>query len=172
MTASQAERLYRGEQSIAFENRYRCKDGTYKWLLWNANGVPEQGFVFAAARDITERKNAESALRESEERYRMVISVMHEGIVLFDAADRLCACNASAEQILGLSADELMKRTSVDPRWRAVREDGSVFATEDFPAVVTMETGQPRLNVVMGVHKPSGDLIWIVINSRCACPLG
>ena len=59
-------RLLKGESVINFENRYRCKDGTYRWLNWTSHPKPERGLTYAVARDTTERKNAEHALRESE----------------------------------------------------------------------------------------------------------
>jgi two-component system sensor histidine kinase/response regulator len=47
-----------------FENRYRARDGSYTWLLWNAASVPELGSIYADARDITERKRTEEALKQ------------------------------------------------------------------------------------------------------------
>jgi PAS domain S-box-containing protein len=63
-TLDELASLSRGKPTLRFENRYRCKDGSYKWLAWSAQPVPEEGFTYAAARDITERKQAE-AERES-----------------------------------------------------------------------------------------------------------
>jgi PAS domain S-box-containing protein len=48
-----------GGQAHSFENRYRCKDGSYKWLLWNATADPEHQVIYSVARDITERRQAE-----------------------------------------------------------------------------------------------------------------
>lgn len=48
-------------------NRYRCKDGTYRWFEWRSVGHAERGLVYAAARDITEQKLAEANLREAKE---------------------------------------------------------------------------------------------------------
>src|SRR5207302_10180241 len=76
------------------------------------------------------------------------------------------ACNASAERILGLSADRIKGRTTLDPRWQAIHEDGSAFPGETHPVMVTLRTGQPCSNVVMGVRKPGGELTWISINSQ------
>ncbi len=60
---SEDTRLQNREVTIAFENRYLCKDGSYKRFMWNAVAVPEQDLIYAIARDITERKRAEEALR-------------------------------------------------------------------------------------------------------------
>jgi PAS domain S-box-containing protein len=122
--------------------------------------------VFGVSRDITRRKRAELALRESEERYRSVIAAMQDGIVLLDADGGIGACNAAAERILGLSAEQLLGRTPHDPRWRAVRADGSPFPGEDHPPMVTLATGRPCTDVVMGVHKPDGTLTWITVNAQ------
>ena len=61
-TAAESERLDEGEQVISFENRYRCGDGSYRWLLWNATPSPDRKLIFAVARDVTQRKEAERRL--------------------------------------------------------------------------------------------------------------
>ncbi|HEX9996268.1 MAG TPA: ATP-binding protein, partial [Abditibacterium sp.] len=61
-TKAEADKSVIGENSDFFENRYRCKDGTYKWLAWRARPVMEEQLVYAAARDITERKKADQVL--------------------------------------------------------------------------------------------------------------
>ena len=165
-TLAEMEHLAAGVNTIFFENRYRCKDGSYRWLQWTGTPDFDQQLIHAAARDITERKRTQEALRESEERYRSVIAAMQDGIVLLDANGGIRACNFSAERILGLSADQMIGRTSLDPRWQAIHEDGSVFSGEMFPAAVTLRTGEPCSNVVMGVHRPNGELTWLSINSQ------
>jgi PAS domain S-box-containing protein len=63
-TAGEAQRLQTEEVTFAFENRYLCKDGSHKWLLWNSVSVPEQKAIYAVARDITERKKAEQQIEQ------------------------------------------------------------------------------------------------------------
>jgi signal transduction histidine kinase/DNA-binding response OmpR family regulator len=55
--------LTTGGRIVNFENRYRAKDGSYRWLQWSASPFPKQGLVYAAARDVTDRKTAEDSLR-------------------------------------------------------------------------------------------------------------
>jgi PAS domain S-box-containing protein len=57
------EKLSSGVKVIAFENRYRCKDGSYKWLSWTSQPVPEENCTYAIAYDVTERKQAEDELK-------------------------------------------------------------------------------------------------------------
>ena len=52
------------QRVFSFENRYRCKDGTYRWLEWSS--APVGNLIYAAARDVTERKQAEQTLLEKE----------------------------------------------------------------------------------------------------------
>ncbi len=58
-TQSQAARQSAGLEAMSFENRYRCKDGSYRWLEWNARPIPNTRQIFATARDITLRKRVE-----------------------------------------------------------------------------------------------------------------
>ena len=58
-TLEQNRKVRTGGQALSFENRYRCKDGSYKWLLWNATADVDDQIIYSIARDITERKRAE-----------------------------------------------------------------------------------------------------------------
>ncbi|MEG5018341.1 MULTISPECIES: diguanylate cyclase domain-containing protein [unclassified Microcoleus] len=107
-----------------------------------------------------------SQLQESEERYRSVITSMTEGVVLQLADGQITTCNASAGRILGLSPEQLMGRRSIDLDWRTVQEDGSPFPCQQHPAMITLRTGKPLSNVVMGIHKSDKTLTWISINSQ------
>jgi PAS domain S-box-containing protein len=62
-TASEAGKNLAGKRTMAFENRYRCKDGSYRWLSWTAMPSKAQTLIYAAARDITERRKVEEQTR-------------------------------------------------------------------------------------------------------------
>jgi PAS domain S-box-containing protein len=61
-TRQEGERQSQGLDAISFENRYRCKDGSYRWLMWNATGFVEAKSIFAMARDVTDLKQVQEAL--------------------------------------------------------------------------------------------------------------
>jgi len=83
-----------------------------------------------------------------------------------DMEGNIIDANPSAERILGLSFDQMQGRTSCDPLWKAIQEDGSDFPGESHPAMVALKTGQEVNNVVMGVFHPQDEKYhWIKINA-------
>lgn len=116
--------------------------------------------------DITERKLVEKALRESESRYRSVIASIVEGVILRDKDCRIIDCNASAQRILGHSLDQMIGSTQFDPAWQIVREDNSPFPGEERPAFMALRTGKLQSNVVMGLRKQDGTVLWLLLNAQ------
>lgn len=115
-------------------------------------------------RDLTGYKKSERLLAESEEQYRLLIAAMEEGVTLQDENSAIIAFNKSAERILGLTAEQLLGKTSFDPDWYSIHEDGSPFPGETHPVVDTLRTGLPHSNIIMGIHKPDKTVTWISIN--------
>jgi PAS domain S-box-containing protein len=95
-----------------------------------------------------------------------LFDVMAEGVVVQGTNGVIVTSNPAAAQILGLTDDQLNGRSSLDPRWRAVRDNGAPFPGNEHPSMVVLATGERQTNVVMGVHKPDGALTWISINAR------
>jgi PAS domain S-box-containing protein len=63
-TRTEAQKIAVGADTISFENRYLCKDGSYRWLLWKSTPVLDRQLVYASARDITERKQQEARVQQ------------------------------------------------------------------------------------------------------------
>lgn len=111
-TAAEASRLENAEVIFEFENRYLCKDGSYKWLSWNAVSTPEQRVIYAVARDITERKRSEELLRETEERHRKLFDNNPHPTWVYDRDTlRFLAVNRAAVKKYGYSRDEFLAMT-------------------------------------------------------------
>jgi PAS domain S-box-containing protein len=68
------EKLSQGVPVVSFENRYRSKDGSYRWFSWTSCPVPDEGITYAVARDITERKRIEEELRSHRDRLEQLVS--------------------------------------------------------------------------------------------------
>jgi len=120
--------------------------------------------LYAAMGKCARILRAEQRLRENEERFRSVIAALFEGVILIDADGAIRASNPSAERILGLGVDHLAGRIPFDPQWPAIQEDGSPFPPEAQPTWVTLQSGKPCHNVVMGIYKAGGPLTWLLVN--------
>jgi PAS domain S-box-containing protein len=71
----------KGEEIIRSENRVICADGTVRWLEWNTRVMPHEGLMYCVARDVTDRRHAESELREA---HRLIEANLEELRVLAD----------------------------------------------------------------------------------------
>lgn len=122
--------------------------------------------VLLHVRDISERHRSALALAASEQRHRSTIAVLAEGVLLVGPDALILAANDSAARILGLPAGALPGRSAVQGDWSTCHADGTPFIPEDYPVSVTLRTGQPQNDVVMGVRRPDGELRWLSINTR------
>jgi PAS domain S-box-containing protein len=157
-TEREIARLQHGEITLAFENRYLCKDGSYKWLLWNAVSSPGQGAVYAVARDITGRKDAEAKCRESEERYRKLFELNPQPTWIYDRETlRFLAVNKAAIEKYGFSREDFLSMTIRDIR-----------PVEDVPALLESIAAlhdDQRGCSVWRHRKKDDSVIWVEITS-------
>src|SRR5271163_2979542 len=91
---------------------------------------------------------------------------MAEGVVCQSATGEITAVNPAAERIQGRSARQMLGLTSDSPDWGAIHPDGTPFPGTDHPAMMTLRTGEPYSNVIMGIRKPDGTRTWISVNSQ------
>ncbi len=150
-TYSEARNVADGESATVFENRYRCRDGTYKWLSWSSQVVPHDGLIYAVARDITVRRKVGDALRESEARFQ---AFMHENPAVAwmkDASGRYVYVNKTLTDVYQLRTENVLFKTDAEvlPEATATmlqKNDAKVLASGK--AIETVET----------IPAPNGDL--------------
>ena len=102
------EHLAKGSQIMGFENRYRCKDGSYKWLSWGARPVAEKGITYAIAYDITARKLAEEAARETLERFSDFFKNAPIGFHIFGPDRIIIDINEAELAMIGYDREEVV----------------------------------------------------------------
>jgi PAS domain S-box-containing protein len=94
--------LFDGNELFAFENRYRHKDGSYRWFSWNAQPDPEKQVIYAVAVDITERKASEQKIQEQ----AALLNIATDAIIVRDLDSQIQFWNKGAESIYGWTATE------------------------------------------------------------------
>ena len=154
--------------SWEIEFRIRNAQGEIRWFQTRARPTPTpagERVWTGVSLDITERKLAEEALKASEQTYRTLFETVPQGVVYQDARGRITSANPAALRILGLTLAQLQGRDSLDPRWHAVREDGSDFPGEEHPAMRALRTGQPVHDVVMGLAVPGWGRVWVHVSA-------
>jgi len=107
-----------------------------------------------------------SALEHSELRQRQLVEAVAVGVVFQDRNDRVLECNEAAARILGLTREQLLGLDSLDPRWRAVKPDGTSFDFSQHPSMVALRSGEPVFGVLLGVDRPDGTRAWLSINAQ------
>ena len=116
-TIQESAKLDKGINTISFENRYRCKDGSYRWLSWSATPFAEKQLIYAVARDVTELKRAEQALRQSEERNRLLFESNPHPVWVYDLETlAIIDVNEAAIRNYGYSREEFLTLTIKDIR--------------------------------------------------------
>jgi diguanylate cyclase (GGDEF)-like protein/PAS domain S-box-containing protein len=155
------------------EHRVRAKDGTWRWVLdrgrvvdWTPDGKPLR--IIGTHVDVSDRKQAEVALRESQEKYQTLFQTLPVGLSITDQQGHLVEVNAAAEHILEVSAEEHLQRGLSDANWSIIRPDGSPMAAADYPGLIALREGRMVAGVEMGIVLKPGITRWI---SVCAAPI-
>lgn len=98
--------------------------------------------------------------------FETLFSTMAQGVVYQNSKGEITLANPAAAEILGLSIDQLCGKTSFDPGWHCIREDGTPFPGELHPSMEALRSGKPVLNVIMGIYHPvEKKHRWAVVNA-------
>ena len=99
-------KLISGVSVVNFKNRYRCKDGSYRWFAWNSYTSVDDQLVYAAARDITDSIEINEALKQSEAKYKRIFNNIQDGYFETTLAGTILELSPSNESITGTKSHE------------------------------------------------------------------
>ena len=144
--------------------RFYRKDHSSMWGLLSTTLINADNGVYAGTlamiTDITDRRLAEVALRNSSQRMASVFNAVTNGLVVLNSEGVLLECNAAAARMLGSAA------ASGARLWPGVHEFGRPFHDDEHPVQRALRSGQSVRDVVMGVAGEDGTLGWLSVNAE------
>ena len=148
----------------------KCKDDTIGYHSFSAKPVYSmnkvigiEGFIV----DITERKIAEEALRQSEERFKQLVWDMQVGVLLQGPQAEILLSNPKSLELLGLTENQILGKTSFDSSWNVIHEDGSPFPGSMHPVPQAIATRHSVRNIIMGVYRPTTqNRVWLLVDAE------
>ena len=155
------------EKGEVREEEFQCRTksgniriGQFSGALIELHG---QLHSLVVIRDVSARRQAEDALRASEERFRTVVQNLHVGIVLQGPEAEIVFANQAATQMFNMKVEEALGKNSSELGLTALYEDGTEMPFAMRPAPRALETGKPVRNEVMGWRRGETDeILWIL----------
>lgn len=165
------QRILQGERIDHYHSKRLKKDGNVIDVSISISPIKDEKEniigISKIDRNITQQKQAEAALQKSESRYRELIDNLSIGFVIHEADTRISFCNLIACELLGLSMDQIMGKTAIDPTWHFIREDGTRMPLEEYPVYRALSTQQPFKDYVLGINRFNLSRVWVLVNAFC-----
>ena len=135
--------------------------------LWLENDIyPSPDGLSIFFKDVTFKKKAELALKESEEHYKHLIEHLHAGVVVHRPDTSILLSNQEASRLLGFSSEEILEKKVASNEWNFVTTDGEKLALNEYPAMKVLTTGKPLHNIILGINnQQKKENTWVLINA-------
>jgi PAS domain S-box-containing protein len=131
---------------------------------FNFNG---KDILYGLVRDITARKKEVETILKNEMQFRALIANLQVGVLKQGPDAKILLSNKKALELLGISEDQLLGKTSFDPDWNVIHEDGSPYPGPTHPVPMVIATKKQVLDAVMGVYRPdTKDRVWLLVNAE------
>ena len=115
--------------------------------------------------DVTEKYKVEYELRKSEERYRGLLTNIEIGVVVHAKDTSVILSNAKAQELLGLSEQQMKGKTVIDPYWQFVTDNNERMDIELYPVNQILKKKKPLKNLLLGIKKSQSEGInWVMVN--------
>jgi len=159
-TEAEAARAAGGDGSAHFTNRYRAKDGGWRWIEWRSWVDTERRLIHAAARDVTERREVEAAQREAEERFRRAFDDSATGMAVVgvdgETRELVLDANESLARIFGCPREQIVGTRALSASVEPTQAPGLARGMESLlSGAAAVHRGEYR------VTRPDGERVWL-----------
>lgn len=141
-------------------------DRWYKYAFSPIKTYKGKKSFMLSFKDIDSEKRSAFQIESSERKYKAMVDTLAEGLILQNTEGEIIEFNKSALEILGITSDQMYGRTSHDPRWKAYNAAEEPLSGNQHPIVLSLKEGKSIDRFIMGVHKPTGEISWLSVNSR------
>ncbi len=148
----------------AGEHRLRCRDGSYRWISWEAWCDEESQLLYFAGRDLTRRRQTERALQESREHYRHLASIMPAALYTCDNTGTITYYNEQAAQIWGRRPVPGDSEQRFCGAFRLLHPDGSPLPHDQTPMAQAINEGKSFRNKRVTIERPDGSRVDVLAN--------
>jgi PAS domain S-box-containing protein len=116
--------------------------------------------------DITEIKKAQDEILKSKLLLNSILENVAVGIIVQGPQSEFLEYNKAACEMLGLTEDQMLGKTSFDDYWKVIHLDGTEFKSEEHPVPMAIKQLKPVKNMVMGVYRPiTKDRVWLLVDA-------
>lgn len=150
-TREAAAKLVDGGELIAFENRYRCGDGSYRWLQWSCKADAAKELIYGVCRDVSAQRAALEEVAKLRRERELMLNSIGDGVHVLNREGEILFENPAAARMLGYEIHELIGK----PAHATIHHshaDGSMYPRSDCPFFSTIADGLP--------HRGSEEVFW------------
>ncbi len=155
---------------VAWDEKYMGADGESTYQTRKFNPVfDEEGkldIMVGFGMDITEMKTVQQQILKSKQLLNSVLENVAVGIIVQGPRSEFLEYNKAACEMLGLTEDQMLGKTSFDEHWKVIHLDGKEFLANEHPVPMAIKQRKPIKKIVMGVFRPmTNDRVWLLVDA-------
>ncbi len=155
---------------IAWDEKYMGANGEYTYHTRKFNPVFDEvgnlDIMVGFGVDVTAIKRAQEQILKSKQLLNSILENVAVGIIVQGPQSEFLEYNKAACEMLGLTEDQMLGKSSFDEHWQVIHLDGREFLAEEHPVPMAIKELKPIKNIVMGVFRPmTNDRVWLLVDA-------